>query len=161
MVLARCAPRGGHNLPSVTPGWAKGGLILFIRASCGIDLAVEPEEWQECLVLLRPRCSDLFCALTAHPTYYLALGSWGNVLQALAAFHCKRLRLLRNRLRLRSSHPHPCSLRLGCMIRNCGMDCMHDLVYGGGNCFTMHSFPRLGATHSLARLAGFEAGGIC
>jgi hypothetical protein len=108
MVLARCAPWGGHNLPSVTPGLEKGGLILFVQASCGIDLAVETEEWQDCIILLRPRCFELFCAFTANPTYCPALRGWGNVLEALAVFHCKRLRLLRNRLRLRSSHPHLC-----------------------------------------------------
>jgi hypothetical protein len=84
--------------------WVDKGRVNFIRSGlvwCGIDLAVKPKKWQECLILLRPRCSDLFCAVEEHPTYYLALGGWGNVLQSLAGFHCKRLRLLRNRLRLR------------------------------------------------------------
>jgi hypothetical protein len=91
-----------------------------------------------------------FCALAAHPTYYLPLGGWGNVLQTLATFHCKRLRLLRNRLRLRSSHPHLYSLRLGCMTINCGMDGMHDIVYGGGVALLCTPSPTL-VSHTRSR----------
>jgi hypothetical protein len=120
--------------------WVGKGRVNFTRSgSCGIDLAVELEEWQECLVFLVLAALTSFVRsrrilLIISPSgvgvmcFKHLLGSTANVCVCYAtAFVCV--------------HPHLCSLRLGCMIGNCGMDCMHHLVYGGEIALLSTSFP--------------------